>query len=134
MSSKEQRVSSAITKARRLFVKRAHDQALTVCDRALKADPGSCKAYDLRWMILGDKLSPDQMQRTINPEVKTFLNSREETSEVLFTAYWGYMRHPSRTQNVPDSLFERMQKYPGTDTLLTALLGLAERSQDPLQQ
>ena len=134
MPSKEQRVSNAIAKAREYFGKGRHDQALTACDRALKADPNSHKAHDLRWMILGEKLAPDEMQKIVNPEVETFLNSREETPEALFIAYWGYMRHPGRTQNVPDHLFERMQKYPGTDTLLTALLGLAERSQDPLQQ
>ena len=108
MPSEQKTASNAIAKAREYFGKRQYDQALAACDRAIKADPDACKAYDLRWMVLESNLAPDEMLKIVNPEVETFLNTHAENPEVLFTAYWGYLRHPSRTQNVPDALFDRM--------------------------
>ena len=134
MPKKQEVAAKTISKAREYFGKGQHDRALVACARAIKADPDRCEAYDLRWMILGETLAPDEARNTINPEVETFLNTHPETPEVLFTAYWGYMRHPRRTHNVPDHLFDRMLQHPGTDAMLAALLGLAEQSQDPREK
>ena len=40
------------------------------------------------------------------------------------------MTLPGRTKNVPNSLFDKMLQYPKTATYLSALLGLAARSED----
>ena len=126
--------AKAVAKAKVYIGKRQYEQARTACDRAIKTDPNACEAYGYRWLALGEILAPEEIGRTINPEVEGFLATHVEIPEVLFEAYWGYMRHPDRTKNVPDSLFKRMLAYPGTDAMLTALLGLAERSQDPREK
>ena len=134
MPNRREIAAKAVAKAKVYFRKRQYEQALTACDRAIKTDPNACEAYAYRWLVLGEILAPDEIGRTINPEVESFLATRVESPEVLFKAYWGYMSHPDRTKNVPDSLFKRMLAYPGTDAMLTALLGLAERSQDPREK
>ena len=134
MPNRQEIAAKAVAKAEVYFRKRQYEQALAACDRAIKTDPNACEAYAYRWLVLGEILAPDEIGRTINPEVESFLATRVESPEVLFEAYWGYMRHPDRTKNVPDSLFKRMLAYPGTDAMLTALLGLAEQSQDPREK
>ena len=81
-------------------------------------------------------------QKRIHSEIESLLRIHPETplpfsglsSRVATTAYWGYMNLPGRTKNVPNSLFDKMLQYPKTETYLTALLGLAERSADVHQE
>ncbi|MDE2735635.1 MAG: tetratricopeptide repeat protein [Gemmatimonadota bacterium] len=134
MPNRQEIAAKAVAKAKVYFRKRQYEQALAACDRAIKTDPNACEAYEYRWLALREILAPDEIGRTINPEVESFLATHVESPEVLFAAYEGYMTHPDRTKNVPDSLFKRMLAYPGTDAMLTALLGLAERSQDPREK
>ena len=134
MPNRQEIAAKAVAKAEVYFRKRQYERALTACDRAIKTNPNACEAYEYRWLALGEILAPDEIGRTINPEVESFLATRAESPEVLIAAYWGYMSHPDRTKNVPDSLFKRMLAYPGTDAMLTALRGLAERSQDPREK
>ena len=130
MSKNQEIAASALAKAKEYRRKRQYEQALAACKRAIEADPNACEAYNWRWLALGEMMAPDELRTTLNAEVESFLRAQPETPEVLHIAYWGYMRHHSRTQNVPDSLFDKMLQYPGTKASLSALLGLAERSQN----
>ena len=130
MPGKQEVAARAISRARALFAKGQHEQGLVACDRAIRADPGACEAYMLRWLVLAEILDPDEARRTRDREVEAFLACRADSPDVLLAAYWGYMGSSTSTESVPDSLFERMLEHPGTDAMLIALLGLAERSQD----
>ena len=81
--------AKAVAKAEVYFRKGQYEQALAACDRAIKTDPNACEAYAYRWLVLGEILAPDEIGRTINPEVESFLATRVESPEVLFEAYWG---------------------------------------------
>ena len=78
--------------------------------------------------------SEEEAKKRARPEIESVLRAQPENPEVLWTAYWGYMHLPSRTKNVPDSLFDKMLQYPRTKIYQAALLGLAERSQDASQK
>ena len=72
----------------------------------------------------------EEARKRVRPEIESLLETHPETSEVLGTAYWGYMDLPGRAKNIPDSLFDKMSQYPKTELHLNALLGLAERTED----
>ena len=92
------------------------------------------EAYDSRWRLIAEMFSGADAKRKILPEIETLLRKHPETPELLNTVYWGYMEFPGRAKNVPNSLFDKMLQYPKTEIYLTALLGLAERSEDASQQ
>ena len=93
---------------------------------------------DSRWSLIADMFPEEEARKRICAEIETLLRIHPETPEVLGTAYWGYMtlsgRTSGRTKNVPNSLFDKMLQYPKTEAYLTALLGLAERSEDICQK
>ena len=89
---------------------------------------------DSRWSLIADMFPEEEARKRICSEIETLLRIHPETPKVLDTAYWGYMSLPGRTKNVPNSLFDKMLQYPRTEAYLTALLGLAERSEDARQK
>ena len=130
MSNNQEEAADAISEAKKHMRMRQYEQALAACAHALKIDPNAYDAYGIRWSTLNEMMAPDEARAKINAEVEAFLEAEEEKPEVLHVAYWGYMYLPGRTQNVLESLFDRMLQYPGTKAYLSALRGLAERSQD----
>ena len=110
------------------------DKALEISNRVLKSDPPDLEAYDARWGLIAKMFSEADAQKGICSEIESLLRIYPETPEVLSSAYWGYMNLPDRTKNVPNSLFDKMLQYPRTTAYLTALLGLAERSEDASQK
>ena len=110
------------------------DKALEISAQALESNPANLEAYSSRWRLIGEMFPEEEAKKRICPEIEYTLRTQPETSEVLDTAYWGYMSLPNRTKNVPNSLFDQMLRYPRTQVYLTALLGLAERSEDAPHQ
>ena len=110
------------------------DKALEISARALASNPVNLKAYSSRWHLIGEMFPEEETKKRICPEIEYTLRTQPETLEVLDTAYWGYMSLPNRTKHVPNSLFDQMLRYPRTEVYLTALLGLAERSEDASHQ
>ncbi len=110
------------------------DKALEISNRALKSDPPDLEAYDSRWELIAEMFSEEVAKKRIVPEIKTLLKTHPETPELLNAAYWGYMHFPGRAKNVPSSLIDKMLKHPRTTVYMTALLGLAERSEDASQK
>ena len=110
------------------------DKALEISKGALKSDPPDLESYDSRWELIAEMFSEADAKKTISPEIETLLKVHPETLELLNAAYWGYMHLPGRTKNVPNSLFDKMLQHPRTEVYLTALLGLAERSEDACQK
>ena len=92
------------------------------------------ETYHSQWRRIVETFSAEDAKKKILPEIETLLREHPETPELLNTAYWGYMELPGRSKNVPNSLFDKMLRYPKTENYLTALLGLAERSEDASQQ
>ena len=110
------------------------DKALEISARALESNPANLEAYSSRWRLIGEMFPEEEAKKRICSETEALLRTQPETSEVLDTAYWGYMSLPNRAKNVPNSLFDQMLQYPRTQVYLTALLGLAERSEDVHQK
>ena len=106
------------------------DKALEISAHALESDPANLEAYSSRWRLIGKMFQEEEAKKRICPEIEALLRTQPETPEILDTAYWGYMCLPNRTKNVPNSLFHQMLRYPKTEVYLTALLGLAERSEE----
>ena len=92
------------------------------------------ETYLSQWKLIAETLPEEEARKRIYPEIESLLRAHPENLEVLDTAYWGYMSLPGRTKNVPNSLFDKMLQYPRTEVYLTALLGLAERSEDVHQK
>ena len=92
------------------------------------------ETYHSQWRRIVETFSEVDAKKKILPEIESLLRDHPETPELLNTVYWGYMELPDRTKNVPNSLFDKMLQYPKTENYLTALLGLAERSEDASQQ
>jgi RNA polymerase sigma factor (sigma-70 family) len=92
------------------------------------------ETYHSQWRRIVETFSAEDAKKRILPEIETLLREHPETPELLNIAYWGYMELPGRSKNVPNSLFDKMLRYPKTENYLTALLGLAERSEDASQQ
>lgn len=134
MLNNQEIAEKAIAEAKEYRKKKQYEQVLQACDRAIKADANAIDAYGIRWAALREVMNPDELRVTINREVEAFLDAQPETPEVLNTAYWGYMNIPGRTQNVPQSLFDKMLQHPGTGAMLSALDGLAERSDHPCEK
>ena len=109
-------------------------KALEISARALEANPSNLRVYRSRWRLMVDMFSEEDARKEICPEIKSLLKTQPEPPEVLDIAYWGYMNLPGRTENVPRSLYDKMLQYPGTKIYQSALLGLAERSQDTRQK
>ena len=110
------------------------DKALEISERVLKSNPVDLEACGSRWRLIGEMFPEEEARQRVRPEIESFLDTHPETPEVLGVAYWGYMHLPGRTKNVPESLFDKMLRYPRTETYQAALFGLAERSQDARQQ
>ena len=92
------------------------------------------KTYHSRWRRIAETFSEEDARKKVLPEIETLLRKHPETQELLNIVYWGYMELPGREKNIPNSLFDKMLQYPKTEIYLTALLGLAERSEDTSQQ
>ena len=92
------------------------------------------ESYHSRWRRIAETFSEADARKKVLPEIEALLRKHPKTPELLNTVYWGYMELPGRAKNVPDSLFGKMLQYPKTEIYLTALLGLAERSEDTSQQ
>ncbi len=111
------------------------DKALEISKGALKSNPPDLKAYDSRWKLIAEMFSEEDARKRIIPEIEALLRTQPETPEVLHIAYWRYMNFSGRAKNVPNSLFDKMLQHPRTTTVyMTALLGLAERSEDASQK
>ena len=110
------------------------DEALEISKGALKSDPPDLEAYDARWRLIAEMFSEEDGKKRIVPEIETLLRTQPETPELLYTACWGYKKLPGRAKNVPNSLFDKMLQYPKTKLYLTALLGLAQRSEGTDQE
>ena len=110
------------------------DKALEISERALKSEPVDLEAYDARWRLIAEVFSEKDARKRIIPEIEVLLQAQPETPEVLYTAYWGYKKLPGRAKNVPSSLFDKMLQYPNTKLYLSALLGLAQRSEGADQE
>lgn len=110
------------------------DKALEISNRVLKSDPPDLEAYNSRWRLIAEMFSEEDAKKRIVPEVETLMRTQPETPEVLYTAHWGYKCLPGRAKNVPNSLFDKMLQYPKTKLYLSALLGLAQRSEGTDQE
>ena len=110
------------------------DKALEISNRVLKSDPPDLEVYDSRWRLIAEMFSEEDAKKRIVPEIETLLRTQPETPELLYTACWGYKKLPGRAKNVPNSLFDKMLQYPKTKLYLTALLGLAQRSEGTDQE
>ena len=110
------------------------DKALEISNRVLKSDPPDLEVYDSRWELIAEMFSEADAKKRIVPEIETLLRTQPETPELLYTACWGYKKLPGRAKNVPNSLFDKMLQYPKTKLYLTALLGLAQRSEGTDQE
>ena len=110
------------------------DEALEISNRVLKSNPPDLEAYNSRWRLIAEMFSEENAKKRIVPEIKTLLRTQPETPELLYTACWGYKKLPGRAKNVPNSLFDKMLQYPKTKLYLTALLGLAQRSEGTDQE
>ena len=110
------------------------DKALEISASALESDPVDLEAYDSRWELIAEMFSEEDAKKRIVPEIETLLRTQPETPELLYTACWGYKKLPGRAKNVPNSLFDKMLQYPKTKLYLTALLGLAQRSEGTDQE
>ena len=110
------------------------DKALEISNRVLTSDPPDLKAYDSRWRLIADMFRETDAKKRIVHEIEVLLQAHPETPELLNAAHWGYVHLPGRAKNVPNNLFDKMLQYPKTELHLTALLGLAERSEDVHQK
>ena len=110
------------------------DKALEISNRVLKSDPPDLKAYDSRWRLIAEMFREADAKKRIVHEIEVLLQAHPETPELLNAAHWGYVHLPGRAKNVPNNLFDKMLQYPKTELHLTALLGLAERSEDVHQK
>ena len=110
------------------------DKALEISNRVLKSDPPDLEAYNSRWRLIAEMFSEEVAKKRIVPEIETLLRTYPETPELLYTACWGYKKLPGRAKNVPNSLFDKMLQYPNTKVYLSALLGLAQRSEGTDQE
>ena len=110
------------------------EKALEISAQALGSNPPDLKAYSARWRLIAEMFSEEDAPKRILPEIETLLQTHPQTPELLKTVYWGYMEFPGHAKNVPDRLFDKMLQYPKSELYLTALLGLAGRSEDVSQQ
>ncbi|MCY3739425.1 MAG: sigma-70 family RNA polymerase sigma factor [Candidatus Poribacteria bacterium] len=110
------------------------DRALEISARALESNPADLEAYGSRWRLIAEMFPEGEAKKRICPEIEYILQTHSETPEVLSTAYWGYMRLPNRTKNVPNSLFDKILQHPRTEIYLAALFGLVERSEETSQK
>ena len=113
------------------------NKALEISARALESNPADLEAYGSRWRLITEMYPEEEGKKRICSEIESLLRIHPETPELLHTAYWGYMKIPGsekREKKVPNSLFDQMLQYPRTEIYLTALLGLAERSEDVHQK
>ena len=110
------------------------DKALELSKQALESDPVNLKAYGARWRLITEMVPEADARKRIYPEIEMLLRTQPETPEVLNTAHWGYKHLPGRAKNVPSRLFDKMLQYPGTKVYLSALLGLAQRSEETSQK
>ena len=154
-SKRQEDAAKAISEARAHVQRKEYKEALAACTRAIEADRDAYDAYTIRWATLAELwgtrveivpppgarqkitiLAPPELRQQISSKIEAFLESHKETPKALDTAYWGYMFLPGygRTDNVPEDLFTRMLQYPKTEAWLSALLGLAEKSDKPREK
>ena len=110
------------------------DKALEISKGALKSNPPDLEAYNARWKLMTDMFSEAEAKEKINPEIEMVLRTHPVSPELYYTVHRGYKRLPGRAKNVPKNIFEKMLQFPGTKTYLSALLGLAQQSEDEYQQ
>ncbi len=110
------------------------DKALEISALALESDPVDLEAYNTRWRLIAKIFSEADARKKIIPEIETLLRTHPESPELYYTVHWGYKTLPGRAKNVPSSLFDKMLQYPRTKVYLTALLGLAQRSEGTDQE
>ena len=110
------------------------DQELLIQEFLGSVQITDLEVCDSRWKLIADTFSEAEAKKRIYAEIETLLRIHPETPEVLSTAYWGYRHLPGGVANVPNSLFDKMLQYPKTETYLSALLGLAARSEDVCQK
>ena len=110
------------------------DKALEISERAMESNPADLKAYGSRWELIAEMFSAEEARKRVRPEIESVLGTHPETPEVLETAYWGYRCLPGGAKDAPNSLFDKMLRYPRTRVYQAALLGLAARSRDACQK
>ena len=115
--------------------KRLHtDQELLIQEFLDSVQITDLEVCGSRWSLIAEMFSEEEAKKRICAEIESLLRTLPETPRVLGTAYWGYMNVPGRTKNIPNSLFDKMLQYPRTKACLSALLGLAERSENVCQK
>ena len=127
-------VNTVVSRLHRARKRLKSDQELLIQEFLDSIQITDLEVCDSRWGLIAKMFPEDAAKKRICSEIESLLRIHPETPEVLSTAYWGYMSLPDRTKNVPNSLFGKMLQYPKTETYLTALLGLAERSEDICQK
>ncbi len=110
------------------------EKALEISAQVLESNPPDLKAYSARWKLIVEMLSEADARKKILPEIEYVLSTHPEKTEALSTAFWGYMRLPGGGKNVPNSLFDEMLQYPKTENYQSALLVLADRSENTRQK
>ena len=127
-------VNTIVSRLHRARKRLKADQELLIQEFLGSVQITDLEVCDSRWKLIADTFSEAEAKKRICAEIETLLRIHPETPELLTTAYWGYMSLPGRTKNVPNSLFDKMLQYPKTETYLSALLGLAARSEDVCQK
>ena len=127
-------VNTVVSRLHRARKRLKADQELLIQEFLGSIQITDLEVCDSRWHLIADMFPEADAKKRICAEIEYLLRIHPETPELLSTAYWGYMNLPGRTQNVPNSLFDKMLQYPKTETYLSALLGLAERSEDVRQK
>ena len=127
-------VNTVVSRLHRARKRLKADQELLIQEFLGSIQITDLEVCDSRWHLIADMFPEADAKKRICAEIEYLLRIHPETPELLSTAYWGYMNLPGRTQNVPNSLFDKMLQYPKTETYLSALLGLAARSEDVRQK
>ena len=127
-------VNTVVSRLHRARKRLKADQELLIQEFLDGIQITDLEVCDSRWELIAKMFPEEAAKKRIRSEIESLLRIHPETPELLSTAYWGYMNLPGRTKNVPNGLFDKMLQYPKTETYLTALLGLAEQSEDVYQK
>ena len=127
-------VNTVVSQLHRARKRLKADQELLIQEFLDSIQITDLEVCDARWKLIADTFSEAEAKKRICAEIETLLRIHPETPEVLSTAYWGYRHLPGGVANVPNSLFDKMLQYPKTEIYLSALLGLAARSEDVCQK
>ncbi len=130
-NKEEQNLSKQINNLRRSG---EFNKALEISEQVLKFNPPDLKAYSARWGLMTEMCSEADAKERIYPEIEMVLRTHPESPELYYTVYMRYKHLPGGAKNVPKNIFDKMLKYPGTKTYLSALFGLAEQNEDEYQK